>query len=147
MYYISGMKKRDVNQVLAKNLKAAIERKFDGKVNQSALARLSGVSQKTISNILSAADPTPGETPPSPSLYTLEALAEKLGVAVWELVHPDPEKARREQDFYRKIEEDFVRLPKSEEPKPPFPERRNRDAVDTHTTVRTTLTKSHQKKA
>lgn len=115
MHYISDMKKWDINYMLAKNLEAAMKRKFDGEVNQSELARLSGVSQKTISNILSALVATPGEKGHSTTLSKIEPIAKALGVELWELVHPDPDKARREQEFYKRIEEDFTKLPPVEE--------------------------------
>jgi transcriptional regulator with XRE-family HTH domain len=86
------MKKRDINQVLAKNLKEAIERKYDGVVNQSELARQSGVSQKTISNILSTLRPDLADmsVAPSPTVAKLSLLAKALDIALWELLHPDP---------------------------------------------------------
>jgi transcriptional regulator with XRE-family HTH domain len=106
------MKKADINQILARNLKAAIERKY-GEINQSQLARDSGVPQTTISLILTPERRTPlasGELP-SPTLSKIAALAAKLDVNLWELLHPDPAKARREQDFYEKLEENFRNLP------------------------------------
>jgi transcriptional regulator with XRE-family HTH domain len=90
------MKKRDINQVLAKNLKEAMERKFDGEVNQSELARQSGVSQKTISNILSTLRPELADlnVAPSPTVTKLSLLAKALDMDLWELLHPEPTKVK-----------------------------------------------------
>ncbi len=95
----------DVNVQLAKNLRVAMEMKF-GSVNQSELARLAGVAQKTVSNVL-ARERGPA---PSPSLTVVQRLAEALGIEAWQLIHPDPERAEREQEFYRRIEKDFSKL-------------------------------------
>lgn len=114
-------------EVLARNLKAAMERHYDGVVNQSALARDSGVAQKGISNYLSANKPENKphlDDIPSPSLETLCKLAEALNIEAWELLHPDPEKARREQQFYERIEKDFRKLPPIEDEQVHASERR-----------------------
>ena len=85
--------------------------------NQSALARDAGVSQKTISNILSAngqkSDAELNEIP-APSIVVVEKLAVALNLFPWQLLHPDPAQAQREMDFYRKVEENYRQLPKRE---------------------------------
>lgn len=107
----TGMKKEDVNQILARNLAAAMQRKY-GQVNGSELARVSRVPQTTIALLLRPERRVPlksGELP-SPTLSKVAALAAALDVQVWELLHPDPDKAKREQDFYRRLERDFLHL-------------------------------------
>lgn len=96
-----GMAKLHVKQLLARNLRNAMQAKF-GKENQSELSRLTSgkVAPKTISNYLAANkiqdpnDPTL-ESIPSPSLTLLDDLAGVLGLEVWELLLP-PEKAASE---------------------------------------------------
>jgi transcriptional regulator with XRE-family HTH domain len=116
------MGKTTINQILAKNLKAAMEARFDGVVNQSELARVSGVSQKSISNLLhpenrEKAKAKDGETEgkegkvPSTSLATLVDLAKALNVEVWELLHPNLERSRREHQFYQQIDRAYKKLP------------------------------------
>lgn len=103
----------ELQKLVARNLHEAMEKKFYGEVNQSALARMSKVSQKTISNILSAAAKSDQEVEslPSTNIAIIAALAETLGVPPWVLLHPDPERAARLDDMYKTIERDFRSLP------------------------------------
>lgn len=100
-----GIDENDINVMLARNLRQQMEMKY-GNVNQSELARDASVAQKTISNIL-ARERGPA---PSPSLTVVQKLAEALGIEAWQLLHPDPDRAEREQEFYRRIEKDFSNL-------------------------------------
>jgi hypothetical protein len=112
--YSPSMRKMHPLELFAHNLRAAIERHYDGVVNQSALSRDSTVSQKAISFYLSALKPENRphlDDLPSPSLENIFKLAATLNVEPWELLHPDPEKAKREREFYERIEKDFMRLP------------------------------------
>ncbi len=95
----------DINVILARNLRTQMEMKY-GNVNQSELARAADVAQKTISNVL-ARERGPA---PSPSLTIVQRLADALGIEAWQLLHPDPVRAEREQEFYRKLEKDFAKL-------------------------------------
>lgn len=99
----------ELQRLIATNLHKAMERKFYGDVNQSALARLAKVSQKTISNILSATSRPDEEVEslPSTSIAIIATLAETLGLPPWALLHPDPERAAKLDDMYRSIERDF----------------------------------------
>lgn len=103
------MGKRTASQVLAANLAEAMRRK---KLSQVALAAASGVPQTTISLYLrpAARQATHGKAMPSPTVERLAMLAAALGVEPWQLLHPDPEKAQREADFYAKLRQDFDRL-------------------------------------
>jgi hypothetical protein len=72
----------DLREILAHNLAALMARSADMKT-QSALARRSKVSQKTISNYLVAASYTG-----APSLGKVEKLARVFGLETWQLIHP-----------------------------------------------------------
>jgi hypothetical protein len=125
--YISCMGKIHIAEVFAKNLERAIAEKYprkpDGTVNQSAFAKDADLNQKSLSNWLSAIKP---ENKPhldsitSPSLINIAKIADALQIEPWELLHADPVKARREQEFYRRIEQDFMKLPgvQKNEPEP-----------------------------
>lgn len=93
----------ELQRLIARNLHDAMEKKLYGEVNQSMLARMTGVSQKTISNILSANEKPDEEvdTLPSTSIAILGKLAEKLGIPTWALLHPDPERAAKIDDVYK----------------------------------------------
>lgn len=113
------MKTLHISQLFASNLREAMKRKYglkkNGEVNQSSLAEDSHVDQKSISNYLGALKPDNKLNPDalsSPSLVSLAKMAEALGMQPWELIHPDINKAMREQELYRRIEREFQNLPK-----------------------------------
>jgi transcriptional regulator with XRE-family HTH domain len=107
------MDKVELQKLVARNLQSAIERKFAGEWSQSSLARVSKVSQKTISNILSANEKSDEEVAelPSTSITILAILAETLDVPIWALLHPDPYRASRVDDMFKTIERDFQASP------------------------------------
>ena len=116
--YIYAMYTKNIKQVLGENLRSAMARKYGEdavKTSQSKLSRdTSGnVSQKTISNILSANSKSGVllEEVPAASIEVLAQLAATLNMQPWELIHPDAARARREHEMYRKIEKDFKQLP------------------------------------
>jgi len=79
----------NINDVLARNLKAIMEEK--GFQSQAKLAEKAGVDQKTISNYLNPAQRLEGGTagkPRSAKLAEVESIANALGVEVWELLQP-----------------------------------------------------------
>ena len=85
------MKKKDINQVFAENLAAAMRRKYgEYDKKQSELSRDTGgrISQKTISNLLSVLKPD-APNMSSPTLSTIEPLAKALNIQLWELLHPN----------------------------------------------------------
>lgn len=131
-----AMKKEDISQILARNLAEGMQRKY-GAVNASELARASGVPQTTISLFLRPDRRIPlksGEMP-SPTLSKVSALAEALDIETWELLHPDPERAKREQEFYRRIERDFQKLPPLPTEKPDGIEQERRQGERRHAFV------------
>jgi transcriptional regulator with XRE-family HTH domain len=107
------MQKTTLSQVFARNLAEAMKK---AGMTQEAMAKRSGVAQTTVSLYLRPSDraPTTGKAAPSPTLERVGKLAEALGVDAWLLLHPDIAQALREQEFYRRIEEDFARLPPAE---------------------------------
>jgi len=100
--------KESISQTLARNLAEAMTRR---KMTQVALAKVSGVPQTTISVILNPQQrlPTKG-APPSTTVVRVAMLAAALGLEAWQLLHPDPEQAQRETDFYRRISDNFAKL-------------------------------------
>lgn len=96
-----------INDVLALNLGYFMRQQG---LTQAALARKSGVAQRTIGNYLKPAlrqaESKSGKAP-SAKLTEVEALAGALGVQVWELLRPI---TPSEREFYRQMEESFNRL-------------------------------------
>lgn len=88
-----GMRKRDIGQVFADNLKAAIARK---KLTQAALAKRSGVSQGLISVI--------SRSEHSPTIDKVAKLAYALDMQPWELLADDD--AAREAAWKRMLGKD-----------------------------------------
>jgi hypothetical protein len=108
-----GMGKIHIKQILARNLKAAMERHYGGEVNQSQLSRDTKgvVSPKTISNYLAANRLPAGdlevESAHSATISNLAAISDVLGVEVWQLIHPNPDLARRQQELYERMQSEF----------------------------------------
>lgn len=103
------MDKVELQRLIAKNLATAYGRKFGGEVNQSELARQSHISQKTISNILSAIEKSSKEVEelPSTTITNLARLAQTLDTPIWALLHPDPQRAARIDEMLKNIELDY----------------------------------------
>lgn len=76
------MAKESVGITLARRLRALIESR---QLSQSTLARMSGVAQKTISNVLNYS----GASDRHATIETVEALARALGLQPWELLRQD----------------------------------------------------------
>lgn len=101
------MAQKPINQVLAENL--AYFMKARGIATQPALAKKSGVAQRTISNYLrpEIRQSSKSGKPPSAKLTELEKIAEALEVGVWDLLRDmDPS----ERAFYAQIEEAYTKL-------------------------------------
>lgn len=81
------MSKTAITETLATNLTYFMEQK---KVTQQTLAKKSGIGQTTISLYRNPGSRKTTATgrPPSPTLAKVQALAEGLGVELWELVRP-----------------------------------------------------------
>lgn len=79
-----------VSVIIANNVRKAMAEKFDGEISQSLLSRISGVSQKTISNILSIHHASAVDLPGShsTSVKIIEQLAEVFDLEPWMLLHP-----------------------------------------------------------
>lgn len=76
------MARESVGITLARELRALIEAR---QLSQSTLARMSGVAQKTISNVLNYTDSTDRHA----TIETVEALARALGLQPWELLRQE----------------------------------------------------------
>ncbi len=101
-------KSLDINAILAKNIRFFMKLK---KTNPNALAIKEQLSANTIRNAINyKARPKADNEVGYPTLGKLELLATRLGVEVWELLHPDIEKSLREREFYRKMEADFAEI-------------------------------------
>lgn len=75
--YVSMDDRTPTTEVLANNLRYMMK---DRGWNQKELARASGVSQRTVSNILSEVK--------TPTLDTVELLAKAFGLTMWHLIMP-----------------------------------------------------------
>ena len=81
--------------------------------NANALAGAAKLSPNTVRNYMDPEKRTVTEGKPLgfPTLDKLAKLAKPLRCEVWELLHPDIERSRRERSMYSKIEQDFAALP------------------------------------
>jgi transcriptional regulator with XRE-family HTH domain len=103
---LTSMAKKSINQVFAENLAALMERRG---VNQTALSKKSGVSQKTISNYLNPTQRSDGAKgkEPSAKLTELAMIGDALQVDSWQLLRPlNPQ----ERNAYEAIEAAFKAL-------------------------------------
>lgn len=81
---MSSLKKSVISNIQALMQKRGIT-KSDGTPNQSKLAKLAGLDQKTINNLLNPKNPA------SPRVDTLERVAKALKASAWQLlVHDFP---------------------------------------------------------
>lgn len=78
----------DINQLLAKNLKARMKR---AEINQTALGKKSGVAQNTISLYLAPdkRKPSAKGKEPSGKLTEVAKMAEALDLETWQLLLPE----------------------------------------------------------
>lgn len=104
------MSKPDLSVLLAKNLQFFMQRPGCLYPNANALGKAAGISPSSVRHYLE-----PHKRPAStrkpvgfPTLDKLAAIAEKLGVEVWELLHPDIERSLSEREMYRRIESDYL---------------------------------------
>jgi transcriptional regulator with XRE-family HTH domain len=109
-----GMQRKPINAVLAENLAHFMREK---QLTQSALARLTGMGQTTVSLYLrpEARQPSATGKIPSAKLSEVESLANALGVSVWELVRPRitaelPGYDRLNRDDQANIEQTLITL-------------------------------------
>lgn len=100
------MSKKPINDVLAENLAAFMNEK---ELTQAKLGKLAGIGQTTVSLYLNPGRRQPGKSgkEPSAKLSEVEALANALGVEVWELLRP---LTTSQRIAYKKIEAAFNSL-------------------------------------
>jgi transcriptional regulator with XRE-family HTH domain len=95
-----------VAEILARNLKAAMETaNAGGGISQAQLAHISGVAQTTISLMLRPDDRRNpiGRGGSSPTIARVAMVARALRRQPWELLHPDPQRARREHALFEQM--------------------------------------------
>lgn len=110
------MTEKDLNQVVAANLKYFMEREGSLYRNANALGVVAKVSPNTVRNYLDPKKRTVTVDKPDgyPRLDILGTLARYLGCEVWELLHPDIQRSLNEREMYKTIESDFMQRMKAE---------------------------------
>lgn len=102
----------DLALVIARNIRYFMERPGSLYKTANAISVKAKIAANTVRNYL---DPqkrtTTAEKPDGfPTLDKLDRIAQVFGVPVWQLLHPDLERAMREAEMYKKIEADFKHL-------------------------------------
>lgn len=108
-------KRLDLNLILAHNLRFFMDRS-DLYKNANALGKAAEIAPNTVRNYLNHQKRTVTDQKAEgfPTLDRLASLASKLNCEVWELLHPDIERAIREREMYASIERDFIQRAKHE---------------------------------
>jgi|ERR1043165_5327609 transcriptional regulator with XRE-family HTH domain len=96
---IKIMISRDIRTVLAENLRDLMDghRLYN---TPASVSRRAELAVNTVKNILSAKHYA--------TLKQVEALAEAFGQSPWQLLHPDPERAKKEQEAVAKFMADLI---------------------------------------
>ena len=110
------MEQKDLSAVVAANVKTLMAAK---NLNQTELAKRSGVSQKTISNITSA-DADSSTRPKSSTIEILELVAKGLEVAPWKLLMDVTPEQRKAWD---QIEQAYQAIQPAPSPAPQPPQK------------------------
>jgi transcriptional regulator with XRE-family HTH domain len=99
--------RKPINEILAASIADAMRRRHIR--TQEELAKLSGLSQRTISNYLNPTRRTKGTSGKAPSakLSEVEKIAQALDVEAWNLLR---ELSPREREFYASIESAYRRM-------------------------------------
>lgn len=93
------MPTKDAMHILADNLKRLIaESQLYN--TPGSVARRADVAVNTVKNMLNCKG--------QPTLGNIESVASVFGLSAWEILHPDPDRARREMEMYSKIAADFI---------------------------------------
>jgi plasmid maintenance system antidote protein VapI len=90
---------KDIKEVLAENLRDLMDghRLYN---TPSAVAKRAELAVNTVKNILGAKH--------AATLTQVAALAEAFGQSPWQLLHPDPERAQKEQEAVAKFMADLI---------------------------------------
>lgn len=106
------MPTRDLNQLIADNLKFFMARPKSLYRNANALATAAKIAPNTVRNLLEPSKRTVTSTKPIgyPTLDKLAKIAAPLGCQVWELLHPDIRQSLREREMYASIKTNFQLL-------------------------------------
>lgn len=102
----------DLTALIAKNLKYLMGLPGCQYRNANSLGAAAGLAANTIRNLLHPEKRTVTSGKPNgyPTLDTLELIAPKLNSEVWELLHPDIRRSRRERETYKHFEENYKQL-------------------------------------
>ena len=118
------MDSRSIVQILADNLRAAMEAHPEVRGNQSALARRAQVRQTNIGYMLNPASRAPTKSgKSSPTLDSIDAVARALGMQTWQLIYPDPYSrpvTDEEIKLWKQIERNFAQIQQLHEPRAPY---------------------------
>lgn len=113
-----GMEKAEEFQALiSKNIKFFMRLPDCKYRTANALAVKAKLSPNTVRNYIDGTKRTVTTSKPQgfPTLDKLAKLTRPLNCEVWELLHPDIERSRREREMYKKIEQNFSALPREQE--------------------------------
>lgn len=113
-----------ITEVLARNLRCAMNEHPLIRGSQNELARRSKVAQTSIGYMLNPQTRAPtkrGDS--SPKLTQIDKVARALGLQAWQLVYPDPNNrlvSPRENELHRRIEADLAELRRIHEDRKPY---------------------------
>lgn len=104
---MNAKSKRPINEVLAENIRAAMQSRHIA--TQEELAKRSGLSQRTISNYLNPQNRARGASgkEPSAKLSEVDQIAVALNVEAWNLLR---DLSPSERAFYDRIDEAYRKL-------------------------------------
>ena len=108
---LKNMKTAPLSLIVAKNLAYFMGRSEHYK-NANAIAVKAKIAPNSVRNLLDPKKRTVTADKPDgvPQLDTIQKVAEVLAVEVWQLLHPDIEKAIRQQEMYKQIEKSYKTL-------------------------------------
>ncbi len=104
---VCGMEtRRTLARILADNLNFFMSKEGCPYPNANSLAVAARVAPNSVRNLLAPSKRTVTADKPEgfPQLDTVQKVAAKLGLQVWELFHPDIERSLREREIYAQLE-------------------------------------------
>jgi hypothetical protein len=99
---LKKMRRLEINELIARNLRYFMAQPGAAYTNANSLGVAAGIAPNTVRNLLDPTKRTTTAEKPEgyPTLDKLAALSLKLGCEVWELLHPDIERSKRERVIY-----------------------------------------------
>lgn len=119
-----NMDKRLITEILAHNLKKALDEHPVFRGSGNALSKTAKVAQTSISYMLNPKSRAPtkrGDS--SPKISQVDRVARALGLQAWQLVYPDPDNrpvTDRESELHKRIESALVELRAIHEERAPY---------------------------